>query len=73
MVQNRFVGTWRLVSFELKDVNGQVTYPYGKDTIGYLMYTEDGYMSAVIMTARRPKFSSADFLGGSTQEKAHAM
>ncbi|NEQ71684.1 MAG: lipocalin-like domain-containing protein [Okeania sp. SIO2C9] len=73
MVQNRFVGTWRLVSFELKDVNGEVTYPYGQDTIGYLMYAEDGYMSAVIMAARRPKFSSADFLGGSTQEKANAM
>ncbi|GGA55745.1 lipocalin-like domain-containing protein [Okeania sp. KiyG1] len=73
MVQNRFVGTWRLVSFELKDVNGEVSYPYGKDTIGYLMYAEDGYMSAVIMATRRPKFSSADFLGGSTQEKANAM
>ncbi|NEO57880.1 MAG: lipocalin-like domain-containing protein [Okeania sp. SIO3B5] len=44
MVQNPFVGTWRLVSFELKDINGEVTYPYGKDTIGYLMYAEDRYI-----------------------------
>ena len=73
MTQNQFVGTWRLVSFELKDVNGEVSYPYGKDTIGYLMYTEDGYMSTVIMAARRSKFSSEDFLRGSTQEKANAM
>ncbi|NES68568.1 MAG: lipocalin-like domain-containing protein, partial [Okeania sp. SIO2D1] len=32
VVQNRFVGTWRLVSFELNDEKGEVTYPYGKDT-----------------------------------------
>ncbi len=73
MAQNQFVGTWRLVSFELKDVNGEVSYPFGKDMIGYLMYGEDGYMSVVIMAANRPKFSSEYFLGGSTQEKANAM
>ncbi|NEQ34981.1 MAG: lipocalin-like domain-containing protein [Okeania sp. SIO3I5] len=73
MTQNQFVGTWQLVSFELKDVNGEVSYPYGKDTIGYLMYAEDGYMSVVIMAANRSNFSSEDFFGGSTQEKANAM
>ena len=73
MVQNQFVGTWRLVSFELKDTNGEVSYPYGQDMIGYLMYAEDGYMSAVIMAANRPKFSSEDFLGGSTKEKIVAI
>ncbi len=73
MAKNQFVGTWRLVSFEFKDVNGEVSYPYGKDMIGYLMYAEDGYMSTVIMAANRPKFSSEDFLAGSTQEKANAM
>ena len=73
MAQNQFVGTWRLVSFELKDVNGEVSYPYGKDTIGYLMYAEDGYMSVVIMAPNRPNFSSEDFFEGSTQEKANAM
>lgn len=45
-------------------------YPYGKDAIGYLMYSQDGYMSVVIMTANRPRFAAEDILKRSAQEKA---
>ncbi|MBC6422078.1 MAG: lipocalin-like domain-containing protein [Hormoscilla sp. SP5CHS1] len=44
MTENKFVGTWQLVSFELRDDDGHVTYLYGKDTIGYIMYAEEGYV-----------------------------
>jgi len=72
MTENKFVGTWQLVSFELRDDDGHVTYLYGKDAIGYIMYAEDGYMSVVIMTASRPKFARGNILLGSTEEKAAA-
>ncbi|MBC6478284.1 MAG: lipocalin-like domain-containing protein [Hormoscilla sp. GM7CHS1pb] len=37
MTENKFVGTWQLVSFELRDEDGQVIYLYGKDPIGYIV------------------------------------
>jgi hypothetical protein len=36
------MGSWKLVSFESRDANGNIVYPWGKDTLGYLMYNEDG-------------------------------
>ena len=72
MTQNQLVGTWQLVSCELRGADNQVTYPYGKDAAGYLMYTRDGYMSVSIMTANRPKFATKELVGGNIEEKAAA-
>lgn len=51
--QNSFVGTWKLVSLEVTQPDGTIHYPYGKNVVGYLIYTADGYMSAVIMDPDR--------------------
>jgi hypothetical protein len=72
MARNPFVGVWRLVSIELRSEDGRVTYPYGRDAVGYIMYSEEGYMSVAFMNANRPKFASGDIFGGSTEEKAAA-
>ncbi|NES22947.1 MAG: lipocalin-like domain-containing protein [Symploca sp. SIO3E6] len=72
MRPNQFVGTWRLVSWEMRNTNGYVSYPYGKDAIGYLIYTEEGYMSVMIMSANRPRFASNKIFGGTTEERAAA-
>ncbi len=48
-----FVGTWKLVSWEVKQSDGTIHYLYGKDVVGYLIYTADGYMSAEIMDPDR--------------------
>ncbi len=50
---NPFVGVWQLASWILTQPDGSVEYPYGKNAIGYLIYTADGYMSAQIMTPDR--------------------
>ena len=50
---NPFIGTWKLVSWELTQPDGTIRYLYGKDVVGYLMYTADGYMSAQIMDPDR--------------------
>jgi len=66
------VGTWRLVSLEIKSADGQVQYPYGQDPVGYLMYDKDGYMSVSVMAANRPKCNTEHIVLASTEEKAMA-
>lgn len=73
MMPNQFVGTWRLVSWENRDDSGNVSYPFGQDAVGYLIYTEDGYMSGTLMRANRPSFAGQDILGGSLEEQARAV
>jgi hypothetical protein len=50
---NPFVGTWKLISWEFTQPDGTIQYLYGKDVVGYLMYTADGYISAQIMDPDR--------------------
>jgi hypothetical protein len=50
---NPFIGTWKLVSWEVTQPDGTIRFPYGKEVIGYLVYTADGYMSAQIMDPDR--------------------
>ena len=71
-VKKLLVGSWKLLFLEMRDANGRISYPWGKDTLGYLMYNADGYMSVTIMSSNRLKFSSADIKGGTTEEKVAA-
>ncbi|MCL5260823.1 MAG: lipocalin-like domain-containing protein [Gammaproteobacteria bacterium] len=68
----RFTGTWKLVSWESRDAQGSISYPFGREIIGYIMYGADGYMSVVIAKKNRIPFVSKDFFGGSQAEKANA-
>ena len=73
MTSNPLIGTWRLISWENRSVEGQkISYPLGKDAVGYIMYNEDGYMFVAIMRPNREKFTVGDLLGGSTEEKVQA-
>jgi hypothetical protein len=72
MERNPFVGTWRLVLLEMRKPDGQVSYLLGHDAVGYIMYTEDGYVSVAIMSADRPKFANGDIRRGTIEEKVAA-
>jgi hypothetical protein len=73
MTSNPLIGTWRLISWENRSVDGQkISYPLGKDAVGYIMYNEDGYMFVAISRPNREKFTVGDLLGGSTEEKVQA-
>ena len=72
MRHNLFVGTWRLVSLEMRKPDGQVSYLLGSDAVGYIMYTEDGYMSVAMMSGDRAKFAAGDFTRGTIEEKVAA-
>jgi hypothetical protein len=77
MMENQFIGTWQLISWEFVDNEGFISYPkegsYDNSATGYLMYTQEGYMSVVIMTtANRPKFKGKEFFEGDSEEKIAA-
>jgi hypothetical protein len=67
------VGAWRLVSWENRAADGQVTYPKGPDALGYLIYTADGRFSVTISRAGRAGFAGGDLLGGTTEDKVRAV
>lgn len=73
MADNSFIGSWRLVSFEFRNADRQVIYPFGEDAKGYIMYSSDGYMSVAIMTADRPKFASEHPRESSIEERVEAF
>lgn len=50
------VGTWKLVDFQSLDPNKKTGYPFGKNPIGTLVYTQSGYMSVALMSSDRKQF-----------------
>jgi hypothetical protein len=72
MENKQLIGTWRLISFEIKSTADQITYPFGQDPVGYITYSADGYFCVAIMRPDRPSFVAGDMFTGSTAEKAAA-
>jgi len=72
MDQHQLVGTWQLVSCTLEGSDGSISYPFGRDAIGYMMYLPDGYMGWGMMEAHRAPFASPEPLDGTDQEKIAA-
>jgi hypothetical protein len=54
---NLFVGTWKLVSWEVTQPDRTIYYLYSKKAVGYLIYTADGYMSAEIIGSGNQKLT----------------
>ena len=68
MGKEQFIGTWKLVSSEFRRSDGQLTYPYGRDVVGIIIYDADGHMSVQIMRPDRPAFASGDLHDGTPME-----
>ena len=58
MDKEKLVGTWRLVSWENRDENGNISHPLGSDAKGYISYTVDGHVFVHIMAGNRKEFST---------------
>lgn len=68
------VGTWKLISAQDIGVNGTIDRePYGPKPTGFLTYTPDGRVSAIITHDGRKPLSSAWWWSGSMQERAEAF
>jgi hypothetical protein len=72
MTSDPLVGTWRLISWENRTADGRISYPVGTDPLGYLFYSEDGYMFVAIMRPNRTTFGAGDLLRGTSEEKVQA-
>jgi hypothetical protein len=67
------IGTWRLVAYTAQDDRGgDLHHPLGPDADGFLMYTEDGYMSVQMMRRDRIAYDMPDIDGGSEHQTASA-
>jgi hypothetical protein len=55
---NQLIGVWRLITVEDHQADGTILYPYGEQALGYLIYHPDGYMSATVMSAERPRLTT---------------
>lgn len=56
----KLAGSWKLISFHIKDSSGQTAYPFGKDAQGRLIYEPDGRMAVQLMNPNRAGFTSDD-------------
>jgi Lipocalin-like domain len=55
---NKLPGTWRLVSASSTDASGtQLQSPYGANPAGFLTYTQDGRVTALISYSERKPLS----------------
>jgi len=72
MKGNPLLGAWRLKSLETRASDGSVSYPWGKEVLGYVIASPEGYFCVAIMNANRKKFSSQDMKGGTVEERANA-
>lgn len=57
----KLIGTWRLVGYEELLPDGERLYPYGRDPVGLLIYTDTGHMSVQIMRRVRLPLPDAAF------------
>ena len=65
------VGAWKLVRWEISYSDDRpVSLPFGEDAEGMIMYTPNGYMSAVLHPATRGPVSTQYVLQAPAEEKA---
>ncbi len=69
----RLIGTYRLLGMEHFTADGEVGRPFGENPKGFIIYTPEGYMSAILMRAGRANFPAGDILGGSDAERVDAF
>ena len=73
-MDKHFIGAWSLVSWELRPTRGgEPYYPLGKDAVGLLIYSADGYMAVSLTTPGRAPFESPWLFEGTPAEKIAAM
>jgi Lipocalin-like domain len=71
--RERLVGAWQLARWFITYEDGSVTEPLGPAPAGLLVYTPDGWMSAQMMTAARPRLSRGNPRSAPVEERAAAF
>ena len=72
-LKNYFIGNWTLKQWYCYIDNKKNPSPFGKDALGSLLYTNSGYMSAVLKKNERKIFKYSSLIKGTSEEKKHAI
>src|SRR5262249_5583589 len=56
----RLVGTWKLSSWVIQIVGGEATEPFGANPKGRAVFTQDGYVTFIIVAANRKPATNND-------------
>ena len=68
------VGTWRLVSVVARPASGgEAVNAMGENPSGFLTYTSDGRMTAILASSGRQSLSVVDPVGAPAAERAEAF
>ncbi|HEK1690805.1 TPA: lipocalin-like domain-containing protein [Pseudomonas putida] len=68
-IREKLIGTWVLETYTEYPVDGSApVYPFGEHPEGFIIYSEDGYMSAQLSMPNRASFSSGDWFEGTDEE-----
>ena len=73
MQNDRLVGTWKLISFEVHLSDGSVMEPYGDDPIGMAIFDRNYNFIAQLMRSNRKNFDADNQLGGTPEEIKEAF
>ncbi|MBI4349505.1 MAG: lipocalin-like domain-containing protein [Elusimicrobia bacterium] len=71
-MRHPLVGTWRLVRCEHALEDGTRWQPFGPRPRGRLVYTPDGFMMVMLMTAERKRSASGQVFEATSSERAAA-
>ena len=61
MMNDKFIGQWRLQSWKITDSEGQVRSPLGENGKGYIFYMPNNYMSVHLMNPQFIDFKDIPF------------
>jgi hypothetical protein len=67
------LGAWSLVSWSIHYPDGRTTQPFGSAPRGLIIYSPDGWMTAVLTRAPRSPFDSSDMRAVPIEERARAF
>jgi len=68
------LGTWSLVTWDIQYSDQRpVTYPYGADAQGMLIYAPDQHLSVVICSAGRPRLTTESVRKAPVEQKVGAF
>lgn len=68
MLRETLLGYWKLVSWEVHRADGLVTYPFGPNPRGLLVYGDNDLMTAQLGDPARPHFAGNDRALGTLPE-----
>jgi hypothetical protein len=73
MQEEKFVGTWKLLSLEIPLADGSVMEPYGDTPMGMAMFDHNNNFVAQIMKPKRKEFEANHQLEGTPEEIKEAF